>query len=203
MKAECQTKHKLLETAMQLLWENSYGSVSVEDICQRAGVNKGSFYYFFPSKSDLTVAAMEEHWQEKKVNWDRIFSAQSPVLKRLDDISTHILKTQEEKKEQFGKVCGCPYVSIGTELGTQDEKIRLKIEELIERSCLYWRTFIRDAQAEGLVNSEEDPKQMAREIYSYVLGLVIQARLINDLKPLKSIKSGVERLLSLKTALAV
>jgi len=41
------TKDKLLQVAFDLLWDNSYGSVSVGDICERAGVNKGSFYHFF------------------------------------------------------------------------------------------------------------------------------------------------------------
>jgi TetR/AcrR family transcriptional repressor of nem operon len=46
-----------------MIWESSYGSVSVDDICTKAGVNKGSFYYAFKSKSDLAVAAFERHWE--------------------------------------------------------------------------------------------------------------------------------------------
>ena len=49
-------KEKLLHVAFDLIWQHSYGSVSVDDICERADVKKGSFYYFFPSKSDLAVA---------------------------------------------------------------------------------------------------------------------------------------------------
>jgi len=202
MKAECETKHKLLDTAMQLMWESSYGSVSVDHICKRAGVNKGSFYYFFPSKSDLTVAAMEVHWQEKKSNLDRIFSPQTPVLKRLDDMVSYLINSQREKKEIFGKVCGCPYISLGSELGTQDEKIRAKTEELINRSCRYWESFVRDAQSEGLVDRNLDPQKLAREIYSYFLGLVMQSRMTNSLDPLLSIKSGAERLMGLTQSVA-
>ena len=36
-------KVRLLEVAFDLIWDQSYGSVSVEHICQRADVNKGSF----------------------------------------------------------------------------------------------------------------------------------------------------------------
>ena len=49
-------KAKLLSVAFDLIHENSYGSVGVEQICQRAKVNKGSFYYFFKTKTDLVVA---------------------------------------------------------------------------------------------------------------------------------------------------
>ncbi len=62
MKQESETKRKILETAMELIWQSSYGSVSVDDICAKAGVNKGSFYYAFKSKAELAVAAYERHW---------------------------------------------------------------------------------------------------------------------------------------------
>jgi AcrR family transcriptional regulator len=42
---------------MDLIWENSNGATSVDAICQRAVVRKGSFYYFFKSKSQLAPDA--------------------------------------------------------------------------------------------------------------------------------------------------
>ena len=49
-------KQRLLQATIDLIWQNSYGAVTVDNICERAGVKKGSFYYFFPSKTDLVVA---------------------------------------------------------------------------------------------------------------------------------------------------
>jgi len=40
MKPECDTRQRLLETAMDLIWEQSYGAVSVDVICERAGAKK-------------------------------------------------------------------------------------------------------------------------------------------------------------------
>ena len=50
-------KDRLMTAALDLIWSESYGAVTIDDICQRAEVKKGSFYYFFESKSDLAVAA--------------------------------------------------------------------------------------------------------------------------------------------------
>ncbi len=83
MKREGDTKQKLLQTAVTLIWESSYGSISVDDICNRAGVNKGSFYYAFKSKSDLAAAAFEDHWNRKRALMDEIFSSQVPPLERV------------------------------------------------------------------------------------------------------------------------
>ena len=71
-------KEKLLSVAFDLIHENSYGAVGVDQICKRARVNKGSFYYFFKTKTDLVVAAYEEHWRLKEPDYERIFSVENP-----------------------------------------------------------------------------------------------------------------------------
>jgi len=38
------TKEKLLQVAIDLIWNQRYGAAGVDQICERAGVNKGSFY---------------------------------------------------------------------------------------------------------------------------------------------------------------
>ena len=77
MKKMSETKEKLLQVGFDLIWDSSYGSVSVDDICKRAGINKGSFYHFFPSKADLVVEAYDAYWQQKRPDMDRIFSPES------------------------------------------------------------------------------------------------------------------------------
>src|SRR5678815_1280155 len=121
-------KEKLLDVAFELIWENCYGGVSVDQICERANVNKGSFYYYFGSKADLAIAAYDEHWRLKQPEMDRLFSAQVPPLDRLANWCDYIYKHQKERAEERGHVCGCPYASIGGEVATMDEKIRAKVE---------------------------------------------------------------------------
>src|SRR5580700_9783537 len=117
-------KERLLRVAFDLIWQQSYGSVSVEDICDRAKVKKGSFYYFFPSKSDLAVAAYEEHWQQGRPNYDRMFSPLVPPLERIENYCKFIIERQREMYEKSGRVLGCPFAAAAAELSTQDEKIR-------------------------------------------------------------------------------
>src|SRR5919198_4114152 len=77
-------KERLMDAAMDLLWQNSYGATSVDAICERAGAKKGSFYYFFKSKSELAAAALEADWNKKKAQMDSIFSPTIPPLERLE-----------------------------------------------------------------------------------------------------------------------
>ena len=141
MKPESDTKRKLLDAAMQMIWESSYGSVSVDDICSKANVNKGSFYYAFKSKSDLAVAAFEHYWKQKQPKMDAMLSSQVPPLERLDNYCRMIILDQKTKYESFGKMLGCPFCSLGCELSTQDEKIRQKAEEMSQRMARLRRIF--------------------------------------------------------------
>lgn len=194
MKPECESKCKLLRVAMQLLSESSYGSVSVDDICRKADVRKGSFYYFFPSKADLTVAAMESDWQAKQADLDRVFSPQSPPLSRIEAYCERALNEQSCKQKAEGKVFGCPMITLGAELSTQDEKIRLKTVEIIDRYVKYLESAVRDAVEEGLLSCEE-PRVLAEELFSYFQGVMLQAKIRNSIVPLASLKDGMMRLL--------
>lgn len=184
------TREKLLQVAFDLIWNQSYGSVSVDQICERAHVNKGSFYHFFNSKSELAVEAYEENWREKQPELDRIFSPQNPPLERLALYCQYVRNRQRQKAEKYGHVCGCPYASLGTELATQDEKIRTKSQEIMDRTIRYLESALRDAGREGLI-SFDDPNAGAKRIYTTVLGTLLFAKVHNDLALLEGLEPTV------------
>jgi TetR/AcrR family transcriptional repressor of nem operon len=197
VRQESETKRKILETALELIWESSYGSVSVDDICTKAGVNKGSFYYAFKSKSDLAVAAYERHWELKRPALDQVFSSQLPPLERLAKYCNGVMEDQEEQYRTHGKVLGCPFCSLGSELSTQDENIRRKVEQTNARFMKYFESIVRDLATEGLIESKDD-QELAKELYSYIMGVILQAKIDNNPKGLDRLQPGVLRLLNLK-----
>ena len=192
------TRDKLIQVAFDLIWDSSYGSVSVADICDRAGVNKGSFYHFFESKSDLAVAAYEAHWEEKRPAMDAIFSPQVPPLERIQKWCEYILEGQRQKAEKYGHVCGCPYASVGAEIATQDEKIRCKAEELISHMRRYIESAVADAIRAGVV-TVKDPQVATRRIHCVSIGAMVEAKVQNSLEPLKDLEPAIMRLLGAKT----
>ncbi len=187
-------KERLLAAALDLIWMSSYGSVSVDDICSKAGVKKGSFYHFFPSKADLSLAAYEEHWQHKRPEFDALFSPQFPPLERLTRWCHAIHETQETFFSKFGHVCGCPYANLGAELATQDDRLRCKSEELLNRGLRYLESAISDAQREGLVHVT-DVKNAARSVATCLMGLLFQAKVQNDPSVLRQLEPTVMQLL--------
>jgi TetR/AcrR family transcriptional repressor of nem operon len=197
MKPESESKRKLLDVAINMIWESSYGSVSVDDICTKAGVNKGSFYYAFKSKSDLAVAAFDRHWEAKRPHMDRVFSPQLPPLERLELYIQAIIDDQKQKYLSFGKMLGCPFCSIGSELSTQDENIRKKAEQIGANLVKYLESLVRDLAAEGLIESR-DHKELAEEVAAYVMGVLTQAKIENSFKQVERLRHGLVRLLGVR-----
>lgn len=190
------TKQKLIDTAWELLWTSSYGAVSVDDICKAAGVKKGSFYHFFPSKLDLAIAAMDETFSCIKPEYDRIFSADNPPLQRFANLAEHMIAGQEEAAKRFGKVCGCPCISLGSEIAGQEEAVREAYDQILKRKERYYENAIRDLAAEGVIPADTDAKAKATELSTYMVGQLTVARIQNDLNALKrTLKTGMLQVL--------
>ena len=58
-----ESKTKLLNAALQVIRTKGYNATRIEDICEAAGVTKGSFFHHFETKEELAVAAAE-YWSE-------------------------------------------------------------------------------------------------------------------------------------------
>jgi TetR/AcrR family transcriptional repressor of nem operon len=132
---------------------------------------------------------------------DRIFSPHVPPLERIQGLCHYIYAVQKEKAEKYGHVCGCPYASVGSEIATLDEKIRAKSEQLMNSSSKYMESAIADAIREGSV-SVKDPVAAAQTLGSLFLGMLVEARVQNDLKVLENLESTVMNILGAKPVAA-
>lgn len=55
------SKDRLLDAALRVIRTKGYAATRIEDICEAAGLTKGSFFHHFKSKEELAVAAAD-HW---------------------------------------------------------------------------------------------------------------------------------------------
>ncbi len=58
-----ESKTKLLEAAQNVIRAKGYTATTIDDICDAAGVTKGSFFHHFKSKDDLALSAVA-YWNE-------------------------------------------------------------------------------------------------------------------------------------------
>src|SRR5262245_53571636 len=112
-------KERLMNAVAELIWTGSYGSTTIDQICEKASVKKGSFYYFLESKADVAEAALAREWEHKRPELDAIFSPTIPPLQRLEKYCDFGYRFQSEICRKCGCVLGCPLFSLGAEVSTQ------------------------------------------------------------------------------------
>lgn len=188
------SRQRLITAARELLWQGSYGSVSVDDICRRAEVNKGSFYHFFPSKSELASAAFAAHWDEMRPALDAMFSPLVPPLERIGRYCAAAIEMQTAWHREHGQVLGCPYTSLGCETAGGADGLSQVATGKYALTVRYFTAAIADAQRAGQIPAG-DPEALAHEVQAYVVGVMAQARVGGSLAPLGRLADGVSRLL--------
>jgi len=194
-------KERLMKAVSELIWTGSYGSTTIDQICESAGVKKGSFYYFFDSKADVAVAAIDAEWNRRRPELDAIFSPTVPPLERLRKYCEYGYQFQKEITKKCGCVLGCPLFSLGSEISTQEDILQKKIQGLLEQKRKYLESAIRDAAAAGLIDAP-DPAAKARTLFSFYQGLLTEARINNKLEILRDSLRGMHEILGVKESAA-
>jgi len=191
-----------MDAAHELIWGYSYGAVTIEAICERAGVKKGSFYYFFDSKSDLAVAAINAWWDERRALVQEMFRPEVPPLERIKKYLDFVAQLQIEAYEESGQVLGCPLFTLGSEICTQDERILMLIQEILSSGPRYFEDAIRDAQASGEAEGSNAALK-ARLLWGFYEGTLTRARIENNPELVSNLSSDALELIGARPSLVV
>jgi TetR/AcrR family transcriptional repressor of nem operon len=190
-----------MDAAHELIWSYSYGAVTIEAICDRARVKKGSFYYFFDSKADLAVAAINAWWDERRALVGQIFCAEVPPLERITRYITWVVDRQLQVYAETGQVLGCPLFTLGSEISTQDERLRALVKEIMLTGLNRFESAIRDAEAAGEIG-RVDPVVKARQVWAFYEGTLTRARIENDPELLRNLCPDAQALIGARPQLA-
>lgn len=182
MTQEQTTQQRILDSAFELMYAQSYAEVGVAAICEKADVKKGSFYHFYKSKQELAVAVLEEKFCEYKATiLDTAFTGKLAPLDEIALFAEKIYLFQKDVRAATGHVLGCPYGNMALELASQDEPIRKKVEHIFKRSMQSLRDCLQrgvDSQDEQLVGI--DVSATADAMYAYLEGIILLAKAQNN-----------------------
>jgi AcrR family transcriptional regulator len=165
------TRTRLVLAAMHLFWEKGYGSTSIADVLQRAGVNSGSLYHFFPGKQDLLVAVLdlylagigemllEPAWRGVSDPIERVFALLARYRRSLTDTDC---------------TYGCPIGSLALELHEPD----LPVRERLAANFTAWIAAIEGClqDAGARLPARCDRRELAAFVLTTMEGGVMQAR---------------------------
>ena len=173
-------RDRLIRSAIELIHARSYADVGVNELCEHAGVKKGSFYHFFPSKRDLIVAALDEVavWYSRDI-FGPAFAPDLPPLERIQRLFQLIYEYHASPTRTVGPMEGCHFGNLAVELSTQDEVIRHKVRSMFESSVSLFEGALRDAVDSGDL-PEIDISLAAHALLAYLQGVVLLAKTWND-----------------------
>jgi TetR/AcrR family transcriptional repressor of nem operon len=193
------TRERLLKATVDLMWLHGYGSVTIDQICDHAGVLKGSFYRFFESKLDVACAALQLNWNIRRQELDGIFSASVAPLERLTGYFANALERQTRFHLETGQVMGCFYFCMGSEVTSHNNKMSATVSEIVRQICRYFESALREASGEGLIKIK-DPAATAVSLFAYVEGCLTQGRIRNDLDIVRQMGESAMRMIGIELA---
>ena len=188
-------RDRLIATAHDMIWRYSYGAISIDKICEQAGVKKGSFYYFFDTKSDLTYVAISTWWENFSSLAGEIFRRDVPPLERILNYFDFVAQHQIVTFEQSGQILGCPLFTLGSEICKHETRLSALIEEILHTLARYFEEAIAQGQAAGEI-SGKDPALKSRLLCAFYEGTMTRARIENNPDLLRSLGSDAHKLLT-------
>lgn len=176
------SRERLIGTASRLFHVRSYDSVGVQELCEEAGVRRGSFYYYFSSKEALAIAVLDREESDilEKI-FRPAFENSAPPLERFEHFLERLHRYHAERTEaEGGQVGGCPIANLAHELAGGHPGLRIQAESILHRFSSFFHIALEDALSLGHLDSDVDPDKSAIRIRAYVQGLLELAKMRAD-----------------------
>jgi TetR/AcrR family transcriptional repressor of nem operon len=180
MSKHLDTRGRILAVAKERFHARSYADVGIQEICSSAGVQKGSFYHFFPSKRDLVMAVIDEFAED----WANGFVAEAfdpalPPMERIDYLLDAAYFWQKSVKDMHGRMPGCIFGNLALEVSTQDEVLRAKLLAVFTKAKRRFEETLVEAIEQGVIPSLH-VSLTAEAMLAYLEGMILIAKAEND-----------------------
>lgn len=165
---------RLLEAGMAAFDRHGYAEVRVDDVCQAAGVAKGSFYRHFDSKEELFFAAARAVAGEAVARFTEVASASGPVSPEAavevlaDSLDPHLpllfdlVSLAAQRRPGHGRVLREVFTELHRAVRTRLDTMAAPgaAEEVLERALI---AGIRRVVVSPLLDAELFPEEAAAQ----------------------------------------
>jgi TetR/AcrR family transcriptional repressor of nem operon len=181
------TRLALLDAGIAAFLGGGFAGTSVGDIVQRAGVPKGSFYYYFDSKSALACAAVARYAQFDQDARERLHDGTAGPLARL----RAYFADHAAAFAKAGCDSGCLLGILGLELAVNDADVAAQVQSEMERWAAALGATIEAAKAAGEIAATQPALTLARALICSWEGALIRMRLERDGAALRAFQAIV------------
>jgi len=175
------SRSRLVAAAAELVHAESYHSVGVKAICDRARVRRGSFYHFFESKQALVLQAIDQIWdgfatEVLEVCQDRSLGPRERIEAMIERIADRHIRD----RDRTGSVLGCSFGNLTAESSALDGTIRGRLVEAFDAWATAVAAPLAEAQAAGEIPATPPAWSVALDLVSELQGFILMAKARND-----------------------
>lgn len=178
---------EIVRLAMREAQAHSFEKVSMQDLADKLGVKKPSFYYHFSSKQSLAVATIEEAISLLEAyfeaNSSKTISEQMAVY-----IQVFTLHMQPIKNL-------CPGLGFVAAWSSQTDDVQRAIKQLYASHLGHLTQLIESGIAEKTYCPSLDAKSTAKTLFSMLQGGLLCARVEESLQVFDGISSAINMIL--------
>lgn len=167
------TRKKIFDAAATLLKKHGEDYLTIANICEQAGISKGTFFYHFNSKDDLMLYYLQEGFDSFVISRNHITQAGSDIYKLVSLLYEDYLEYCKDAGIEFITNYYTPKnkaLDARSSMGTPDTM------NMLMRACLEG---FSKAQQEGYIRSDWQAIDMAFDCCSLAKGCVFEWCLTN------------------------
>ena len=166
------TRARILEVAAAALARDGYAGTSLNEVIRESGLTKGAFYFHFPSKEALALAAFRHKQQQLVAAVLAAVDGQPDAIARLRAVLRVRVKVLREDPS-----AAC-VLRLGAELGAAagpgSEFARFQ-----EVTIDMFADIVRRGQGEGSIRAGLDPRATGEAIFAAMVGTDRVSRLLS------------------------
>jgi len=163
----------ILEAAEKLFAERGYAGTSMNDIIRASGLTKGGFYFHFSSKRELALAVISEHQRRWLAEAQREAARYPRAVDRLFAVPRVLARLSHEGRGPFA-------LRLLTDELARDPEVREAACGSMTMSVRFVTDQFRQAQAEGSIRSDIDPRAIAEVAVAGLAGLLTLTEQLGD-----------------------
>ena len=102
------TKHRIEDAATRLVDESSFDKVTIEEICEAAGISRRTFFNYFSTKESAVIGASSEPLTEKQRNDFLNADASNLLQLMVEQIKQHLESSHQSQAihDRRQRLCG-------------------------------------------------------------------------------------------------
>ena len=178
--ANPEVRKNLLAAGLDLVHERGFAASGVKDITDAAGVPKGSFYAYFPSKEAFAAAIVEHYWADIETRLLPILDADGSAQERI----TQFFHRLADDHEAGDFLLGCLVGNMSLELGGSSELVRAELVSILDRWDGALTACVRSGQqGSGDVRGDLDPGELAAQLIEAWEGAALRGKVTRSRIP--------------------